>query len=82
MSENPVAKKEEADVLQLRAQLEAELKRHDWYYSYSDDGRAYRAGNAHAKQIDGLYKKFSEVQGEAAAKELWNSIAPKDYQKK
>ena len=27
------------------------LKTHDWYYYYSDDARAYRAGEAHWQKI-------------------------------
>ena len=55
-------------------ELERQLKSHDWYYMYSDDGRAYGKGRDSNDKIhqlvkdigdDGkkLYKKYGEKAG-------------------
>lgn len=60
--------------------LRTELKRHDWYYTYSDDGAAYRRGDAHRKQIDAMFKAFKVAAGTERAHSLWNEYAPADFQ--
>ena len=60
--------------------LRTELKRHDWYYTYSDDGAAYRRGDAHRKQIDAMFKAFKAAAGTERAHSLWNEYAPADFQ--
>ena len=60
--------------------LRAELKRHDWYYTYSDDGAAYRRGSEHRKKIDAMFASYKKLVGANAAHALWNEHAPKDFQ--
>ncbi len=60
--------------------LRAELKRHDWYFDYSDDGAAWRRGRDHRNKIDAMFKSYKEKVGAAAAHALWNECAPKDFQ--
>lgn len=60
--------------------LRAELKRHDWYYTYSDDGGVFRRGNEHRKKIDTMFKSYKDQVGAAKAHALWNEYAPADYQ--
>lgn len=54
--------------------LEAALKAHDWYYSYSDDHQTWRAGDASRRQIDILMR---EVPAEVAVA-LLKKYQPKD----
>ena len=44
---------------ELLAQLEAALKRHDWYYDYSDDHRVWSSGNANWKLIQDLRHRLN-----------------------
>ena len=60
--------------------LRAELKRHDWYYDYSDDGNTWRRGNEHRKKIDSMFSAYKNQVGAAKAHALWNECAPKDFQ--
>lgn len=46
------------------------LKQHDWSYSYSDDGRAYRQGRAEREALDSLRR---EIDPQGA---VWNQHAP------
>lgn len=38
------------------------LRRHDWYYGFSDDGRVYRAGEAESQAIRAIAKESPEHQ--------------------
>lgn len=38
------------------------LERHDWYYSYSDDGSVWRAGEEQWNKILGMVKEHPEFQ--------------------
>jgi hypothetical protein len=60
--------------------LRAELKRHDWYYTYSDDGRVFRRGSDHRKKIDLMFASFVKLMGATYANAVWNECAPKDFQ--
>ena len=71
---------DEAQIQQTEEKLRVELKRHDWYYTYSDDGAAYRRGDAHRKQIDAMFKAFKATAGTERAHSLWNEYAPADFQ--
>lgn len=57
------------------ADLEEQLKCHDWYYQYSDDHRVWCGGEAHWRKIKGLIEKVPVDK----VKELWAKYAPKDY---
>jgi hypothetical protein len=59
--------------------LRTELKRHDWYYDYSDDGGVWRRGKAHRTQIDSMFAAFKARVGHGRAHALWNECAPKDF---
>ena len=61
------------------AALRVELKKHDWYHSYSDDGGVWRRGNAHRAQIDAMFKAFKAEVGHARAHAVWNECAPADF---
>ena len=67
-----------AEELRIRkdvvAQLERELKRHDWYADFSDDGRVWRGAQAHMKQIKALMAQVDED----VAQRLWDKYSPKD----
>jgi len=61
---------------ELLAQLEAALKRHDWYYDYSDDHRVWSSGNANWKLIQDLRHRLNiEGQGDAA-KAIYDRYSP------
>ena len=59
--------------------LRAELKRHDWYYTYSDDGSVFRRGSDHRKKIDLMFASFVKLMGATYANAVWNECAPKDF---
>jgi len=59
----------------LEDDLEKALKQHDWFYNYSDDGRAYKKGQAQRDNIRNLMSKMDDTE----AKKLWNKYAPKQY---
>jgi hypothetical protein len=69
----------EEQLKDMEAKLRAEMKRHDWYHAYSDDGRAFRAGDAHRKQIDAAFKAFKDAAGAEKAHALWNECSPHDF---
>lgn len=46
----------------LREQLLKELKRHDWFYEYSDDYSEWSAGSAHRKLILSLVPQVPDGQ--------------------
>lgn len=50
-----------------------ELVRHDWYYSYSDDGRVYNAGVEREKKLTEKAKELGQ-----AGIDLFNEIAGKN----
>ena len=70
----------ETDTKAAEEALRAELKRHDWFHTYSDDGAAFRRGNDHRKKIDAMFAAYKKLVGANAAHALWNEYAPKDYQ--
>lgn len=57
------------------ALLEAALKGHDWYYSYSDDPHVHRRG---AKQREEILVLLGEVTPKTGEK-LWLEHAPKEF---
>ena len=57
---------------------EAMLRKHDWYYDYSDDHRAYRKGDDEYQQIRATHAKLIELGLEASAVALFRQYMPKD----
>ncbi|MGW8177806.1 MAG: hypothetical protein ACWGQW_03315 [bacterium] len=51
---------------------EEALRKHDWYYTYSDDGGVFRAGENSSYRIRTLGKKIPEED----QKRLWNQYCP------
>ena len=70
------------DVLLVRKELEESLKRHDWYYDYSDDGGVWRAGQRSYERISSLMIKYAKLMGQEAADEIWNANCPEDFKKR
>jgi len=56
------------------------ISRHDWYFEMSDDNRSYVSGKASEKKIMDLIKLMGEKGMGDKAKEIYNSMAPKDRQ--
>ncbi|MAH42243.1 hypothetical protein CL614_00760 [archaeon] len=48
------------------------LMKHDWYYSFSDDGGVYRRGEADRDEIKEILKVTD------GAREIWDMVAPRD----
>ncbi len=44
-----------------REEFYNELERHDWTYSYSDDFRVYRSGEANIKRLKGIAAQSEEL---------------------
>lgn len=63
-----------AEVRIAETQLEEQLKRFDFTFEYSDDGRAYRKGHEQYKRILAL----AGVVGKTTYRRLWNQYCP-DY---
>ena len=48
------------------------LQTHDWFYQYSDDNRAYRAGKAQHEQLLMAQRQLDPLGS------IWNEYAPRD----
>lgn len=46
--------------LEKLKKLKTLLKRHDWYFDYSDDGRVWREGKRQKDEIDALVKQCGD----------------------
>lgn len=55
--------------------LEEQLKKHDWFYHYSDDHRVWSNGEKHWKII----RKLIEQIPTEKVLQLWEKYAPKDW---
>ncbi len=64
-----------ADQSQIEAYKQA-LKKHDWYYSFSDDHSVYRRGEAAERALITQRHQFDPTG------EIWNSMAPIEFQLK
>lgn len=42
------------------------LKRHDWFYNFSDDMRAWNRGEAEKKELKAIYQKLNDVEKQRA----------------
>lgn len=49
------------------------LRKHDWFYSYSDDGAVFERGAREFGRLQGLQKTLD------AKHAIWNSIAPPHF---
>ncbi len=47
-------------------QYEADLKKHDWLYNFSDDHSVYKRGQAEQKRLEALREKLDPN------REIWN----------
>lgn len=47
-------------------QYEADLKKHDWFYNFSDDHAVYKRGQAEQKRLEALREKLDPN------REIWN----------
>lgn len=47
-------------------QYEADLKKHDWFYNFSDDHSVYKRGQAEQKRLEALREKLDPN------REIWN----------
>jgi hypothetical protein len=54
----------------------AALKRHDWFYEYSDDHKVWTRGREQARALNAARQEHDK------GYEIWNQYAPKDCQVK
>ena len=69
--------KEEYDRLiaeDVKADLQAALKSHDWYFEFSDDHRYWKKGVEQQKNIQRLIRQVDKKE----AQKLWKKYAPKN----
>jgi hypothetical protein len=52
--------------------LEEKLKRHDWYYQYSDDHSAWKRGCRQAEEIQNIMENLKQNDFGQQAKDLYN----------
>ena len=57
----------------------AMLKGHDWYYTYSDDGRVYAKGKKSEDAVRAATKKLDEAGRGEEAEAIWSECAPKGF---
>jgi len=57
-------------------ELKEMLQKHDWFYSYSDDHRAWQKGHDQSLDIYALLNKAAELGYGDAAKELHSKYIP------
>lgn len=55
----------------ILAQLQEALRRHDWYYGYSDDHSVWSRGHENAQRIWNLRQQAAREGLEAEAKALY-----------
>jgi len=58
-------------------QLERLMKRHDWFYHYSDDQRKWRAGSDNWNAMKKLMDQINDAGGKEDIIRLWKRYAPK-----
>ena len=42
----------------MRSEFAKKLKKHDWYYAYSDDHRYWTSGRSQRKQLENMHKEL------------------------
>lgn len=57
--------------------LEAALKAHDWFYTYSDDHRTWCKGEAQSREIEGLLREATTEGQAVEANRLYHQYLPK-----
>lgn len=62
----------------IMAELEKQLKAHDWYYMMSDDSRAFDRGVNQIERIHDLMKELRSLGYDKEAKELFNKYKAED----
>ena len=67
------------DKTELMAQLEQQLRGHDWYFNYSDDHRYYTRGRNQRQAIADTMAKLEQLGAEQEAKELFNDLSPDGF---
>jgi len=66
----------EKDLLEV---IMKHLKRHDWYYNYSDDSFVYKAGSMHWDFIVFLFQRAKEKRLLEEVRGILRQIAPKEF---
>ena len=61
MSEKRISTIKKCETTRLLDTLESQLKRHDWFYEYSDDSRYYNSGLREFNQIWRTIEQLQEV---------------------
>jgi len=62
--------------MDILVKLEEKMKRHDWYYSYSDDHRSYTAGKASSEELMLLKAEALEYGFDEVVDKLWTKYCP------
>jgi len=62
----------------IMAELEKQLKAHDWYYMMSDYSRVFDRGVSQIERIHDLMKELRSLGYDEEAKDLFNQYKPKD----
>ena len=57
---------------------ESMLKRHDWYYDYSDDYRVWRKWDDHSQAMQQVKRQLIELGMEEQCNALLKQYLPKD----
>jgi len=65
----------EASNEQMWKEYEQRLKKHDWYYEYSDDFRVWEAGSRSYDELERMRKKLMKIDSKRAT-ELWDKYSP------
>ena len=55
------------------------LKKHDWYFEYSDGSRVWYKGRQTRAQVDRLARRVQDTLGYAVAKKIWEEHAPEQF---
>lgn len=58
--------------------LYSAMKKHDWFYYYTEDPSMRKRGDQSKNRIYGIILKMKELGFEKDAKDLWKKLAPKD----
>lgn len=60
-------------------EFESLLKKHDWYYNYSDDHRYYTKGVAERNEIEAALAELTSLGFREEACRLYNELKPADF---
>lgn len=59
--------------------FETMLRRHDWYFNYSDDSRWYNRGLQERKEIDAAIENLRAQGFEREVRDLFNDLSPDGF---